>query len=283
VAELVRTRRELSRLLGAAPRDQGVGLVPTMGALHAGHLALVAAARAQQEVVVCSIFVNPLQFDDPDDLARYPVDLDGDVAKAAGAGATICFAPSVDELYPGGCPPQVSVDPGPLGDVLEGAARPGHLRGVATVVAKLFALVAPTRAYFGEKDYQQLVVVRRMALDLSLPVEVVGCPTVREPDGLALSSRNVRLSPAERRAAPVLYRALQAGAAAAEAGERRRCELEAAMAAVVGAEPLARLEYAAARLEADLEEVDTLEGRVRLLVAARVGSTRLIDNLGVAC
>jgi pantoate--beta-alanine ligase len=236
-----------------------VGLVPTMGALHAGHLSLIERSAAECDVTLVTVFVNPLQFGPAEDFARYPRDLAADVAAAEAARADLVFAPSVEEMYGIG-EPVVRVEVGgELASVFEGAARPGHFSGVATVVAKLFAIAGPCRAYFGEKDWQQLLVVRRLAADLSFPVEVVACPTVREADGLALSSRNRYLSTDERRAATVLYRALTE---AAETGD------PAVAAGVVATEPLARLDYAG-----------VLEGR--LVVAAWVGQTRLIDNLAL--
>jgi pantoate--beta-alanine ligase len=249
-----------------------------MGALHAGHLSLVERARTECETVVTTIFVNPLQFDSGDDLASYPRDNGRDVQVAGQAGASHVFLPAEHEMYPG--PVLTSVRVSDLSEGLEGAARPGHFEGVATVVAKLFAAVGRCRAYFGEKDYQQLLVVRRLVADLSFPVEVVGCETVRAPDGLALSSRNARLTVEERAAAPVLHRALQTGRYMIENGERTSRRVGAGMAEVVGAEPLARLEYAAAVDAADLTTPATLAGDVRLLVAARFGTTHLIDNLG---
>lgn len=256
-----------------------VGLVPTMGSLHAGHLSLAKRARCADDLVALTIFVNPLQFGPGEDLAQYPRDPEADLEAAEAAGADLVFAPDEAEMYPD--PPLVSVGVGVLGQVLEGASRPGHLEGVATVVAKLFALAGRTRSYFGEKDYQQLLVVRRLVKDLSFPVEVVACPTVREPDGLALSSRNARLSPTERGAATALVRGLEAGREALRRGAGELAEVEAAMAAVVEAEPLARLDYAAVRRDGDLSLPERLEGRVRLLAAARVGPVRLIDNLGL--
>jgi len=257
-----------------AERAEGrtVGLVPTMGALHKGHLSLVRKAAKECDVVAVTVFVNPLQFDDADDLAGYPRDLAADERLAARAGAGYLFAPSTREMYPS--PDQVltRVSVAKEGDGLEGDARPGHFDGVATVVTKLFAIAGACRAYFGEKDWQQLGVVRRLVADLSFPVKVVACPTVREPDGLAVSSRNARLSAAERSAAPVLHQALKAGAAAVKRGEYRPGLVSFAMARVVGGEPLAELDYA-----------DVIEGEFewRLLVAARIGGVRLIDNIGV--
>lgn len=275
--DLVALAALLSRLAGRGP----VGLVPTMGALHAGHVALIGAAVAEGMGPVVSVFVNPLQFDDPGDLAAYPRRRDDDLALAEAAGALACFAPSVEAMYPRGRP-QVTVDPGPLGGVLEGASRPGHLGGVGTVVAKLLAAVRPDRAYFGEKDYQQLVLVRRLVSDLSFPVVVVGVPTVREPDGLALSSRNDRLSPAERAAAPALHEALQAGRAELLEGGAPSAAAS-VMAARLAREGLVTPDYAVVRAAGDLAEVDDAggPGELRLLVAAWVGSVRLLDNLGV--
>jgi len=251
-----------------------------MGALHAGHTSLIARARAECDVVVVTIFVNPLQFGDPDDIAAYPRTLDHDLA-CAEAGADVVFVPSVREMYPSWPdPPATTVSVRGVSEVWEGASRPGHFDGVATVVAKLFSVAGRCRAYFGLKDFQQLAVVRQLTEDLALPVEVVGCPIVREPDGLAFSSRNVRLSPAERAAATVLSRALAAGRAALAGGERSSVAVRAAMRAVVETEPLVDLDYAAvvdARTLADPAHVGDLAG-VRLLIAARVGPVRLIDN-----
>lgn len=271
---LARLEDELAPWRSTARR---VGLVPTMGALHSGHLSLIERAVADCEAVAVSIFVNPTQFGPGEDFERYPRHLELDLAMIEKAGATWCFVPSAEEMYPTS-PPEVTVDPGALGEILEGSARPGHFRGVATVVAKLFALFAPAAAYFGEKDYQQLAIVRRLARDLSLRVEVVGCPTVRQPDGLAESSRNRRLSPAERRAAPVLYEALSAGAAAA-ATKKSTAEIEAVMAGVIGGEPLAQLDYAVARDPASLGLVADDAPELRLLLAVSFGDVRLIDNL----
>jgi pantoate--beta-alanine ligase len=262
-----------------------VGLVPTMGALHAGHRSLVERAAAQCDVVAVTVFVNPLQFTDASDLARYPRDLRGDVALAEAAGAQIVFAPSVPEMYPGfPAPVPTSVRVAGVSEGLEGASRPGHFDGVATVVAKLFSLAGRCRAYFGEKDFQQLAVVRRMVADLSIPVEVIGCPTVREPDGLALSSRNVRLSPPARVAALALRRALDAGLAVLAAGERHGATVETAMARALAGDGLVEPDYAVVVDDATLHAPDgghELAGEVRLLVAAVVGGVRLIDNDGV--
>jgi pantoate--beta-alanine ligase len=249
-----------------------------MGAFHEGHRALMRRARDENDLVVVSIFVNPLQFDEPQDLVAYPRDEASDVRHADDAGVDVLFAPSVDEMYRGGVP-VVTVDPGPLGERFEGAARPGHFRGVATVVAKLFNAVGASRAYFGEKDAQQLAVVRRMVQDLSFPVEVVACPTVRDADGLALSSRNVRLAAEQRDAAGCLFLALTEAAELARGGERDAATLVAVMAREIGGTPGARLEYAAVVDAETFEEVREITRPARALVAARFGAVRLIDNL----
>jgi len=247
----------------AAERAAGrtVGLVPTMGWMHEGHASLMRRAAAERDVAAATLFVNPLQFAAGEDLSTYPRDLDHDRALAEACAMAYLFTPTVDEMY-GTQPVLTAVTVAGVGEGLEGASRPTHLSGVATVVAKLFNIAGPCRAYFGEKDWQQLQVVRRLVADLSFPVEVAGCPTVREADGLAMSSRNAYLAPDERRAAPVLHRALLAGRRAAAAGG----DPVAAMTEAVAAEPLADLDYAAER-----------DGR--LLVAVRIGTTRLIDNL----
>ena len=254
-----------------------------MGALHEGHATLMRAAAAADDVVVATIFVNPLQFAPTDDLAAYPRDLDGDHRLAEEAGAAFLFVPSVDEMYPAG-PGAVltSVHVAGITDVLDGLARPGHFDGVATVVAKLFNIAGPCRAYFGEKDYQQLAVIRRMALDLSAPVEVVGCPTVRAADGLALSSRNRYLSDEQLRGATVLYRALDAGRTAIEHdGVDEPGKVREVMRAVLAAEPkVSRIDYAEVVDGSTLATPAVLAGTLRLLVAAHVGPARLIDNIG---
>jgi pantoate--beta-alanine ligase len=259
-----------------------VGFVPTMGYLHEGHMSLMAEARSRDDVVVASIFVNPLQFAPSEDLDAYPRDVDRDLELAAQVGVDLLFVPDVTAMYPDHPePPLTRVTVDALSDTLEGASRPGHFAGVATVVAKLFNAVGPCRAYFGEKDFQQLAVIRRMVRDLSFPVEAVGCPTVRELDGLAMSSRNSYLTPEERAAAPVVYRALQAGKAAILAGERDAGEVRELMAAIVEAEPLAGLDYVAAVDANSLQVPEPLTGNLRLLAAVRFGRARLIDNVGV--
>lgn len=274
-AVLVHTRAELSALLAA--RGSEVALVPTMGALHEGHASLVRHARelVNSGTVVVSIFVNPLQFAAGEDLDRYPRTLEADLDVCAAAGADVVFAPSVEEVYPGGSP-EVTVDPGPLGSILEGEVRPTHFAGVLTVVAKLFGLVQPSIAVFGEKDYQQLVLIRRMASDLCMPVQVVGAPTIREADGLARSSRNRYLSEDQRTVALVLSKALQA--AADHACEGPDAARVAALEALAD-QPEVALDY----LEfcgVDLREL-AASSPARALIAARVGSTRLIDNIPI--
>jgi pantoate--beta-alanine ligase len=279
VVETAAACREALRWAGAAGRT--VGLVPTMGALHAGHVSLMTRARAECGTVAVSIFVNPLQFGDPDDIAHYPRTLEWDLAVCAKAGVDVVFVPSVAEMYPGWpAPVATAVSVRGVSEGWEGASRPGHFDGVATVVAKLFSIAGPCRAYFGEKDYQQLAVVRQMVADLSLPVTVTGCPIVREPDGLALSSRNVRLSPGERRAAVVLSRALVAGRSLLEQGADYSSTVAEAMRRAVEEEPLVHLDYAVAVGAHDLVAREIIEdpAAVRLLIAADVGPVRLIDN-----
>jgi pantoate--beta-alanine ligase len=271
---LLRTRAELRAALAAAPRP--VGLVPTMGWLHEGHRSLMQRAHAENATTVVTIFVNPRQFGDPADLEKYPRSEARDLAMCTDEGVDIVFAPGVEEIYPPGFDTLVSV--GAVAEPLEGAARPGHFDGVATVVAILFNLVGAERAYFGQKDAQQLLVIRQMARDLAISTEVVGCPTVREDDGLAMSSRNVHLSPAERAAAPVLRRALLAGREAWQHGERSGDALRAAMRAALDAEPLALADYVSVADGSTLRELDRVDGQALLSLAVRFGSTRLIDN-----
>ena len=273
---------DFARLLDQVRAEgRSVGLVPTMGALHPGHRSLVERAVDECDHVAVTIFVNPLQFGDPQDLARYPRDPGADLDLCRATGVATVFAPPVEEMYPDG-PSAVatSVSVAGLGERWEGASRPGHFDGVATVVTKLFAMAGRCRAYFGEKDFQQLAIVRRLAADLSLPVEVIGCPTVREGDGLALSSRNARLSADERSAAGVLSRALAEGCRAAGAPSASVEEVNGRMAAVVGAEARVELDYAAVVEAATLEPAaDLLDlATRRLLIAARLGPVRLIDN-----
>jgi pantoate--beta-alanine ligase len=280
--KVVETIPELRALLDAARAGgRTIGFVPTMGYLHDGHASLMRAARAETDVVVASIFVNPLQFGAGEDLDAYPRDLDRDRALAEAAGVDLLFVPAVGEMYPE--PVVTTVTVTGVSEGFEGASRPTHFAGVATVVAKLFSIAGGCRAYFGEKDYQQLAVVRRMASDLSMPVVVIGCETVREDDGLAMSSRNAYLSAEERAAAPVVHRALRAGAAVVLAGERDPAAVVAAMEAVVAVEPLADLDHVALVLADDLAVPASIEpgAELRLLAAVRFPSARLIDNLGV--
>ena len=277
---VTRTPAEVRDALASARREGGrIGLVPTMGYLHEGHASLIRRARADTDVVAVSLFVNPLQFGAGEDLDAYPRDLDRDTRLAESEGADLLFTPPVGEMYPR--PVLTTVSVGEVSAPLEGAARPTHFDGVATVVAKLFAIVGPCSAYFGEKDFQQVAVVRRMVADLSLPVEVVACPTVRERDGLALSSRNAYLTPEQRAAAPVVHRALQAGKALIMAGERDPRVVRTLMAEIVEAEPLAELDYAEVVGADSFTVPDPLAGDLRLLAAVRFGRARLIDNVGV--
>lgn len=255
-----------------------VGLVPTMGALHDGHASLIRRARSERDVVVVSIFVNPKQFGPDEDLSRYPRDEDRDVDLAESWGADIVWAPSLDAFYPPGVE-LVVPDPGPIGDVLEGAARPGHFAGVLTAVHRLFDVMGASAAYFGEKDAQQLFLVRQMVERLGQPITVVACPTVREPDGLARSSRNAYLSTPEREEAGCLFLALSEAAELARGGERDPAVLVAVMAREVGATPLASLDYAAVVDEATFEPPIEVIRPARALIAARLGSSRLIDNV----
>ena len=256
-----------------------IGLVPTMGALHEGHLSLVAASRARCDVTVVSIFVNPTQFGEGEDFEAYPRDLEADASLLADAGVDVVFAPSADVMYPPGA--ATRVDPGPLGTVWCGAARPGHFVGVATVVTKLLHIIGPDVAFFGEKDFQQLRVVERVVADLDLPTHVAGCPIVREPDGLALSSRNRYLTPEMRAHALVLSRALAAAQARVAAGETDASLVQEQLAATLAAEPGVELEYAAVVDALTLSCVPAVTRECRALVAARVGNARLIDNVAL--
>ncbi len=262
----------------ARGEGSAVGFVPTMGALHAGHAALLRLARAESDTVVLSIFVNPLQFGTGEDLETYPRPLERDLEVARREGCDLVLVPELARMYPRGAP-EVTVDPGPLGGVLEGAARPGHFRGVLTVVAKLLHVVGPCKAYFGEKDAQQLALIRRMVRDLDMPVDVVAGSSVRDPDGLALSSRNVRLSEEERRRALSLIRALTIAAALVRNGERRVQRLEAEMTRRILAENPDGLDYATVVDDETWDRPEVVDRPCRALVAARFGATRLIDNL----
>lgn len=275
ITEIEELRRRLDAERAAG---RSVGFVPTMGYLHDGHVSLVDASVAANDRTVVSVFVNPLQFAPGEDLADYPRDLAADSARCEAAGADYVFAPSVDEMYPEPVDTVVTV-PG-VAAPLEGVHRPTHFAGVATVVAKLFAIVGASRAYFGAKDWQQVAVVRRMVADLSIPVEVVACPIVREPDGLAMSSRNVYLTDEERPQAPALRRAIIAGIDAIAAGERDPSAVESVMRAVLAEAPLGSVDYVAAVPADSLVNDGPLAGEVRLLTAVKFSKARLIDNDG---
>jgi len=287
-ALVVGTPQEMRALSeeGRAARHT-VGLVPTMGGLHEGHLSLVERARGECGRLLASVFVNPTQFAAGEDFDTYPRRLERDRALLGEAGCDVIFAPNTEVMYGGGTTDLSSeertfVGVGKLGELWEGADRPGHFRGVATVVAMLFHASAPHQAYFGEKDYQQLKVIEAMVRDLLFGVEIVGCPTVREPDGLAMSSRNANLSPEERKAATALYRALKVAAGLARGGERDATKLQRAMQEVCEVEALVTLRYAAVADAGTLEPLEILGSQpARALIAARVGKTRLIDNAEV--
>ena len=253
-----------------------LGLVPTMGSLHEGHMSLVSRARAESATLAVSIFINPAQFGPKEDYASYPRDMDADLAKLDAAGVDLVLAPPTEEMYPAGS--HTRVDVGSLSERLEGASRPGHFVGVATVVTKLLSIVRPDTAYFGQKDAQQGLVIRRLNDDLNLGARIVLCPTVREPDGLALSSRNAALSADERRAATVLFRALSIAASmgAGDADPMRRRMRE-----IIEAEPLAALDYVSITDPQTLDELDVVAGPALALVAVRIGKTRLIDNMTI--
>mgnify|MGYP005839463257 CR=1 FL=1 len=274
--EIVGTIKEV-RLIRWAEPALTWGLVPTMGALHEGHLSLVRQARAENDRVGVSIFVNPTQFDRRDDLEGYPRQLERDCELLAREGVDLVWAPAEEEVYPPGYQTFVTVEE--ITRPLEGAARPGHFRGVTTIVAKLFNVFQPTRAYFGQKDAQQVAVVRQMVRDLAFNLDIVMCPIVREPDGLALSSRNTLLKPAERAAATVLYRALTAARKEWEEGRRDGEHLRATMRAIIEAEPLARIDYVSAADPETLQEIEGCADQALLSMAVFIGTTRLIDNL----
>jgi pantoate--beta-alanine ligase len=271
VEQLDDLRRARTALKGS------VGLVPTMGALHAGHLSLVRQASQECNHALVSIFVNPTQFGPGEDLTRYPRNLEGDLALLEPLGVRLVWTPHVEAVYGSDFQTWVTVEH--VSAPLEGKHRPGHFRGVATMVAKLFNAFTPHRAYFGQKDAQQAVVIRRMVRDLNFPLEVVICPTVREPDGLALSSRNAYLSPAERQAATVLYRALSAAREAYQTGEREADMLRAIMSSTLASEPLAREEYVSAADPESLAELSHIDDGALLSMAVRIGEIRLIDNV----
>ena len=276
--DLIRTASDLQELTSAWRADREVGLVPTMGSLHDGHASLIRRARDDATRTLVSIFVNPAQFGPGEDLSSYPSDEDRDVDVCRRLGVDAIWAPSVEEVYPPGVQ-LPEPDPGPVGETFEGAARPGHFRGVLKVVHRLFDLTGPCRAYFGEKDAQQLFLIRRMVRELAVPVTIVPVATVREFDGLACSSRNARLGPEERDQAGCLFLALSEAAGQARAGERETAVLVAAMAREIGATPMARLDYVAVVRDDTFETITRVDGPARALVAARFPSARLIDNL----
>jgi pantoate--beta-alanine ligase len=273
--QTVQTLAEV-RLLRASMRGK-FGLVPTMGALHAGHSSLIERARSECDHVGVSIFVNPSQFGPGEDFGAYPRPLDKDLQLVEKLGVDVVWTPARDTMYPAGFQTWITVEE--VGEPLEGKCRPGHFRGVATVVAKLFNAFMPDKAYFGQKDAQQLAVLRRMTQDLDFPVEIVACPTVREPDGLAMSSRNAYLNFAERQAAAVLYRALTEAKRKYEAGERDAEALRATMRSVVRSEPLAYEQYVSAADPETFCELQRIDGSVLLSLAVRIGKARLIDNI----
>ena len=273
---VISTNEKMSQACREAVKP--IGLVPTMGALHAGHLSLVDRARADNLTVAVSIFVNPAQFGDNDDLEKYPRDLEGDLELLRRHGVDLVYTPTVDEVYPEGF--DTWVDVGPLAGKLEGLHRPGHFRGVATVVSKLFNVTRPDRAYFGQKDGQQTLVVLKLAKDLEMGVEVVVMPTIREPDGLALSSRNVQLSPEQRQAAPVLYQALCRAYRLWMDGERRGDALREAAREELQAEPrVDAIDYVSVAGMETLDELEQIEGRAMVSAAVHMGAVRLIDNI----
>lgn len=278
--ERVSSKAEARGAVQAARREgKRVALVPTMGALHDGHLSLVRAACARAEYVVVSVFVNPTQFGPGEDFEAYPRDIERDMALLKAEGADLVFTPTPQVMYSQDA--AVTVEPGPLGGMWEGAVRPTHFSGVCTVVTKLFSVVGPDLAFFGEKDYQQLQIVKQMTRDLDLPVKVVGCPIVRECDGLAMSSRNAYLGAEERTAATVLYRALRTAETLALGGERDAAAIAAAMRETIATEPLAALDYAELVDPATLEAATSLDAPARAIVAVRIGATRLIDNMAI--
>ena len=275
--QVFHTIQEVRARLANVRRKVTIGCVPTMGALHAGHAALVDRARQECDFVVLTLFINPIQFDQTADFESYPRAFEDDVTFCESRGVDIIFAPGNSEMYPQ--PIETFVEVTRLTNTLCGAHRPGHFRGVTTVVMKLFQIVQPNRAYFGEKDAQQLAVIRRMVADLNLHITIVGVPTVREADGLAVSSRNRLLSPAERTKATVLFRALEAASAAVAAGESDPSKVKAAGEAIYAAEPDVKVEYLEIVEDETMQPVTAIQGPVRIAIAAEIGATRLIDNM----
>jgi pantoate--beta-alanine ligase len=276
--QIVKTIAELRRAVSTAKEERkSIGFVPTMGALHEGHLSLIKESKEQNDFTVVSIFVNPTQFGPNEDLTRYPRPFEADAAKCEITGVDLIFAPSIEEVYPEGF--STFVDVGGITEVLEGASRPGHFRGVTTIVLKLFTAVEPTRAYFGMKDYQQLKVIQKMVHDLNLNVEIVPVPTFRESDGLAMSSRNEYLDPGQRKAALVLYRALIAAREAIQKGEKNVESVRQVAMTPINVEPLASVDYIAVVDPETLQPMKKIAGQTLVVLAVRIGSTRLIDNM----
>ena len=278
--EVSKTIESIRNLVGAARREGSkIGFVPTMGALHVGHISLIEAASKDCDFVVVSIFVNPTQFGPGEDFESYPRPIDADLEICSKAGVDVVFAPTPKEIYPAENITWVTVEK--LTEPLCGRGRPGHFRGVTTVCAKLFDIVGPDAAYFGQKDAQQAIVIKRMVADLNMPLEIVVCPTVREPDGLAVSSRNQYLGPQERKEATVIYRALQRGGELIRARQTDAGRIIDEVRAVLGSVPALRVEYVSLVDAESLEEIERVRGKVLLAVAGRLGSTRLIDNIQV--
>ncbi len=275
IIRIPKVMQETSR--GHILHSRTIGFVPTMGALHEGHLSLVRISRQENDITVVSIFVNPLQFGPSEDYNQYPRDIEGDMEKLRKEGVDILFLPDSDHMYPEGFCTFVEVSG--LSDKLCGAFRPGHFRGVATVVTKLFNIVNPARAYFGQKDYQQVLVIRRLVQDLDMNIDIVVCPTVREEDGLAMSSRNLYLNEKERPAATVLYRALQAGYKAIKSGIIKREEIERIMRDIINSEPLVKIQYISVYDPENLDLLDVVKKKALIAGAIRIGNTRLIDNI----
>lgn len=279
MTEVIRSAAALRDRVGTWKRSgMLVGVVPTMGALHDGHLSLARAARAQSDRVIVTIFVNPMQFNNAEDLKKYPRTEAQDLALLEAEKVDVLFAPGPEEVYPAGFATRVAVTG--ISEPMEGTFRPGHFDGVATVVTKLFEMTQAGRAFFGEKDWQQLQVVQRLVRDLNIPIRVIGCPTIREPDGLAMSSRNLRLTAAERAVAPALHRAMQEAAAAIRAGGRPAAALAEARQAVLAA-GFSSVEYLDLRAAETLEPLAALDGPARIFAAAVLGEVRLIDNIAV--
>lgn len=277
IIRIPKVMQEISR--GHILHSRTIGFVPTMGALHEGHLSLVRISRQENDITVVSIFVNPLQFGPSEDYNQYPRDIEGDMEKLRKEGVDILFLPNSDHMYPEGFCTFVEVSG--LSDKLCGAFRPGHFRGVATVVTKLFNIVNPTRAYFGQKDYQQTLVIRRLVQDLDMNIDIVVCPTVREENGLAMSSRNLYLNEKERSAATVLYRALQAGYKAIKSGIIKREEIERIMRDIINSEPLVKIQYLSVYDPENLDLLDVVKKKALIAGAIRIGNTRLIDNIKI--